>query len=60
MRAESAWRSAQSTAFVSVTHLRRALEALGRIPGDKTVILISGGWPLDDEDPDLDAVHGGG
>ena len=50
MRAELAWRSAQSAAFVSVTHLRRALEALGRIPGDKTVILISGGWPLDDRD----------
>lgn len=50
MRAEFAWRTAQMTSFASLTQLRQTLAALARVPGDKTVILISGGWPLDDRE----------
>jgi VWFA-related protein len=50
MRAESTWRSALMTSQMSVAALRQALSALSRVPGDKTVILVSGGWPLDERD----------
>jgi VWFA-related protein len=50
MQAESAWRTAQMNSQASLSALRQFLEALGRVRGDKTVILISGGWPLDDRD----------
>jgi VWFA-related protein len=50
MQADWTWRGAQMTSLASLTALRHVLEQLGRIPGDKTVILISGGWPLDDRD----------
>ena len=36
--------------LASLSSLRQCLAALGRVRGDKTVILISGGWPLDDRD----------
>ncbi|CAN5891475.1 hypothetical protein BH24ACI4_BH24ACI4_25970 [soil metagenome] len=49
-RAEWAWRTAHMTSLASLNALHHVLAALGRIPGDKTVILISGGWPLDDRD----------
>ena len=50
MRAEWTWRSAQMTSQASLTSLRNTLEALSHVRGDKTVILISGGWPLDDRE----------
>jgi VWFA-related protein len=49
-RAEWTWRSAVSTSQMSVSAMRQALSALARVPGDKTVILVSGGWPLDERD----------
>lgn len=50
MQAESTWRTAQMNSQASLSALRQFLEMLGRIRGDKTVILISGGWPMDDRD----------
>jgi VWFA-related protein len=50
MQADSAWRMAQMTSLSSITALRQTLSALARVRGDKTVILISGGWPLDERD----------
>ena len=47
MQAEAAWREAESTSLSSLMALRQMLTALGHVRGDKTVILISGGWPLD-------------
>jgi VWFA-related protein len=50
MQAESAWRSAQMNSLASISALRQFLAMLGRVRGDKTVILVSGGWPLDDRE----------
>lgn len=50
MQAESTWRWAQMTSLSSLTALRQILATLGRVRGDKTVILISGGWPLDERE----------
>jgi VWFA-related protein len=50
MRAEATWRNAVSTSLMSVAAMRQALSALARVPGDKTVVLVSGGWPLDERD----------
>jgi VWFA-related protein len=50
MQAESAWRMAQTTSLSSISALRQTLATLGNVRGDKTVILISGGWPLDERD----------
>ena len=50
MQAEATWRSAQMNSLASLSMLRQYLAALGRVRGDKTVILISGGWPLDEHD----------
>jgi VWFA-related protein len=50
MGAEAAWRSVQVTSLSSLTTLRQVLSALARVNGDKTIVLISGGWPLDDRD----------
>ena len=50
MQAESAWRSAQMTSLSSLMALRDVITQLGRVSGDKTVILISGGWPLDERE----------
>lgn len=47
-RAEWTWRNAQMTSLSSLAGLRAALAALSGVPGDKTVILVSGGWPLDE------------
>lgn len=38
------------TSLASISSMRQVLAALARVPGDKTVILISGGWPLDDRE----------
>jgi VWFA-related protein len=50
MQAEATWRSAQMNSLASISALRQFIELLGRVRGDKTVILISGGWPLDERD----------
>jgi VWFA-related protein len=50
MQAEAAWRDAQMTSLASIAALRQILGALGRVQGDKTVILISGGWPLEERE----------
>jgi VWFA-related protein len=50
MQAETAWRDAQMTSLSSIAALRQILTSLGRVRGDKTVILISGGWPMDDRE----------
>ena len=50
MQAEATWRTAQMNSLASLSALRQFLTALGRVHGDKTVILISGGWPLDERD----------
>jgi VWFA-related protein len=50
MRAEMTWRTVQMTSLASLTALRQALATLAQVRGDKTVVLISGGWPLDDRD----------
>lgn len=50
MNAEMSWRTAQMMAQSSVTSLRDLLSKLQHVQGDKTIILISGGWPLDERD----------
>ena len=50
MRAEWTWRGAQMTSLTSLTSFRQVLAGLERIPGDKTVIMVSGGWPLDERE----------
>ena len=40
----------QANSLTSLSALRVALGELGRIPGDKTAILLSGGWPIDQRD----------
>jgi VWFA-related protein len=50
MQAESTWRIAEMTSMSSLSSLRQMLGALGRVRGDKTIILISGGWPMDDRE----------
>jgi hypothetical protein len=50
MQAESTWRTAQMNSQASISALRQFLSVLSRVRGDKTIVLISGGWPLDDRD----------
>ena len=50
MRAEWAWRGAQMTSLSSITALRQVLASLAQVPGDKNIILVSGGWPLDERE----------
>ena len=38
------------TSLASLGSLRYALAALERVRGDKTVILLSGGWPLEERE----------
>ena len=50
MQADMAWRTTQVNSLASLSALRIALKELGRVPGDKTAVLISGGWPMDQRD----------
>ena len=50
MQAESTWRAAQMTSLASLMSLREVISQLSHVGGDKTVILISGGWPLDERE----------
>jgi VWFA-related protein len=47
MQAEATWRMVEMTSLSSVASLRQVLASLARVRGDKTVILISGGWPME-------------
>jgi len=49
-QAEMAWSMTQANSLTSLSALRVALQDLGRVPGDKTAVLISGGWPIDQRD----------
>jgi VWFA-related protein len=50
MRAEWAWRGVQMTSLTSINSFRQLLAALQTVRGDKNIVLISGGWPLDDRE----------
>ncbi len=50
MQAESTWRSVVMTSMSSIHALRQALASLAQVRGDKTIILISGGWPMDERE----------
>ena len=50
MRAEWAWRGVQMTSLTSINSMRQLLASLAQVSGDKTIVLISGGWPLDDRE----------
>jgi VWFA-related protein len=50
MQAEATWRTAQMNSQSSISALRQFLSLLSRVRGDKTIILISGGWPLDERE----------
>jgi VWFA-related protein len=50
MRAEWAWRGVQMTSLTSINSMRQLLASLAQVNGDKTIVLISGGWPLDDRE----------
>jgi VWFA-related protein len=47
MQAEATWRMVEMTSMSSISAFRQVLSMLAAIRGDKTVILISGGWPMD-------------
>ena len=48
--AETTWRSAHMTSLGSLSSLRQVFRDLARVNGDKTIVLISGGWPLEDRE----------
>ena len=50
MQAETTWRTVQMTSQASITMLRQLLSGLARVGGDKSIVLITGGWPLDERD----------
>jgi VWFA-related protein len=50
MQAQSLWHSAVGTSMSSMTALRRIFALLAQVGGDKSVVLMSGGWPLDERD----------
>ena len=50
MRAEWAWRGVQMTSLTSINSMRQLLASLATVRGDKTIVLMSGGWPLDDRE----------
>jgi VWFA-related protein len=50
MEAEAVWRQVHINALSSIAALRQMLARLANVPGDKSVILIAGGLPLDERD----------
>jgi VWFA-related protein len=50
MQAEATWRDAEMTSQSSIAALRQVITGLAKVQGDKSVILISGGWPLDERE----------
>jgi len=45
--AMSVWHQVHAAALGSLTSLRNVLRELKKVPGDKSLVLISGGWPLE-------------
>ena len=50
MEAESVWRQAHMNSLASIAALRQALTRLAHVRGDKSVVFISGGMPLDERE----------
>ena len=50
MEAEGMWRQAHMNSLSSIAALRQVLARLAYVRGDKTVVFISGGMPLDERD----------
>ena len=50
MEADALWRSTQAVSLTTLASLHQVLSSLTRVGGEKVVILISGGLPLDDHD----------
>jgi VWFA-related protein len=50
MEAESVWRQAHMNSLSSIAALRQALARLAHVRGDKTVVFISGGMPMDERE----------
>jgi VWFA-related protein len=49
-QADTVWRTVEITSLSSLAALRQMFRELERTPGDKTIVLISGGWPLAQND----------
>src|SRR4051812_24617969 len=45
--ASSTWQHLHAMSLASMTTLRTVLRQLQKVPGPKTLVLISGGWPLE-------------
>jgi VWFA-related protein len=50
MEAEAVWRQAHMNSMASIAALRQVLARLAYVRGDKTVVFISGGMPLDERE----------
>jgi VWFA-related protein len=50
MEAESVWRQAHMNSLSSLAALRQVLARLAHVRGDKSVVFISGGMPLDERE----------
>jgi VWFA-related protein len=50
MEAESVWRQAHMNSLSSIAALRQVLARLAYVRGDKTVVFISGGMPMDERE----------
>jgi VWFA-related protein len=48
--AQMTWNMVRANSLSSVSALRQLFSTLRNVSGDKTVVLISGGWPLDDNE----------
>jgi VWFA-related protein len=48
--ARMTWNMARANSLSSLTALRQLLSTLRGVAGDKTIVLISGGWPLEDHE----------
>jgi VWFA-related protein len=52
--AKTIWQQLYGTSLSSMASLRSVLAELRKVPGEKTVILVSGGWPLQVRDASSD------
>jgi VWFA-related protein len=52
--AKTIWQQQYATSLTAMTSLRAVLGDLKKIPGEKTVILVSGGWPMQLHDASSD------
>jgi VWFA-related protein len=44
------WQNARSASLASVNAFAGIVDVLGEVPGDKTIVLLSGGWPLEENE----------